>query len=88
MPFGPLYGIHSAVNAPFPSQRLTVAEALASYTREAAYAIHEETSRGILEEGKLADIVVLDKSPFGHEASIDRIKVRLTVIGGRVAYRR
>lgn len=88
MPFGPLYGIRSAVNAPFPAQRLTVQEAFQSYTREAAFAIHEERTRGTLEVGKLADVVVLDRNPWGDEARIGRIKVQLTVVGGRVVYRR
>ncbi len=88
MPFSPLYGIHSAVNAPFPSQRLTVGEALAAYTRDAAFALREEASRGTLEVGKLADVAVLSANPKEAPDEIERQKVALTVLGGGVVYKR
>jgi predicted amidohydrolase YtcJ len=88
MPFSPLYGIHSAVNAPAPRQRLTVGEALAAQTRDAAFAIHEEATRGTLQVGKLADIVVLDRSPFDRPQEIEDVHVDLTVLGGTVVLRR
>jgi len=87
MPFSPLYGIHSAVNAPFPAQRLTVDEALAAYTRGAAFAIREETSRGSLEAGKLADVVVLDGDPRDLPREIQGIGVVMTIVGGKVVWR-
>ncbi len=86
MPFGPLYGIHSAVNAPYACQRLRVAEALAAYTRDAAFALREEASRGTLEEGKLADVVVLSESPFDGPDAIELIEVEATVVGAKVLW--
>lgn len=88
MPFSPLYGVHSAVNAPFPSQRLTVDEALAAYTRGAAFALHEEASRGTLEVGKLADVAVLGGDPHDRPEEIEDIEVELTVLDGGVAWER
>ena len=43
----------------FPEQAMTRKEALRSYTIDCAYAAFEETSKGSLVAGKLADIVVL-----------------------------
>lgn len=87
MPFGPLYGIASAVGAPSAAQRLTPREALAAYTRDAAWALREEASRGTLEVGKLADIVVLTQSPLRSAAAMGRARVWATVVGGRVVWR-
>ena len=42
-----------------PEERLTRAEALRSFTLDAAYAAHAETRTGSLEAGKLADLVIL-----------------------------
>lgn len=70
-----------------PSECITAEEALALYTREAAYFSFEERERGTLKEGKLADLVVLDKdftklSP----AEIPDCRVKITVVGGKVIY--
>ncbi|WP_114576434.1 amidohydrolase [Saliphagus sp. LR7] len=85
MPFGPLYGIHHAVNAPHDAQRLSVGEALRAYTRGGAYAGFAD-ERGSLEPGKLADAVVLDRDPFEHPEEIDEIEVVATVVGGEIVY--
>ncbi|MEM4610627.1 MAG: amidohydrolase [Thermoproteota archaeon] len=43
---------------------LTLEEALHFYTEGSAYALLEENELGTLNEGKLADMVVVDKDPF------------------------
>jgi predicted amidohydrolase YtcJ len=88
MPFDPLYGIHSAVNAPHPSQRLSVEEALAAYTREAAFASFEERLKGTLSVGKFADFAVLSADPFEHSDAIASIKVTKTVLAGKIVFNR
>ncbi|MBU7015775.1 MAG: amidohydrolase family protein, partial [Theionarchaea archaeon] len=85
MPFSPLYGIEQATKAPFEEQRLTAMEALAMYTREAAYASFEEDIKGTIEKGKVADFVVLSDDP--REVDISSIKVEMTIVGGKVVYR-
>ena len=45
----------------YPDQRMSRAEALKSYTWNAAYAAFEEDSRGSLKVGKYADLIVLSK---------------------------
>jgi predicted amidohydrolase YtcJ len=86
MPIGPLHGIHHAVNAPHDAQRLSVDEAIAAYTRNAAYAEFAEDEKGSLELGKLADAVVLDGDPFAEPESIRSIAVDTTIIGGEIAH--
>jgi hypothetical protein len=86
MPFSPTYGIHSAVNAPYDAQRISVLDAVAAYTRDAAYASFEERLKGTLAVGKLADFVVLSADPFSAPEQISSIKVVKTVVGGEVVF--
>jgi predicted amidohydrolase YtcJ len=46
------------------AQRVSVMAALKSITSNAAYQYFEEDSKGSLEVGKLADLVILDKNPL------------------------
>ncbi|HWG91535.1 MAG TPA: amidohydrolase [Candidatus Thermoplasmatota archaeon] len=87
MPTGPLYGIHCAVNAPTPDQRLNVEEALYAYTRGAAYGGFLEREVGTLAPGYFADFIVLDKDPRDHPTSVKDVQVLLTVLDGRVVHR-
>jgi len=88
MPLSPLYGIHSAVNAPYPSQRISIFEAVAAYTRDAAFASFEEHLKGTLSEGKLADFIVLSRNPFENTRNISDNTVLKTIIGGNVVFER
>ena len=98
-PLEPLYGIYAAVTRRtldgahpdgwVPAQRITVAEALTAYTRSAAYAAFHENDWGTLEIGKLADLVVLDADPRAIPPErIEGLRVDLTMVDGRVVYRR
>jgi predicted amidohydrolase YtcJ len=70
-----------------PGERLATADALALYTTEAAFAMHRERDIGSLEPGKLADFVVLDRSPLETEPErITDIRVLATVVGGQPAF--
>ena len=86
MPFGPLYGIHRAVNAPAERQRLPVTDALRAYTSGAAYAGFDEHRLGTIEAGKKADLVVLPRSPWEIPEAIEAIDVSLTVVDGRIVH--
>jgi predicted amidohydrolase YtcJ len=88
MPLGPLFGIHQAVNAPHPAQRLTVEEAIQGYTLGGAYASFEEGLKGSLEPGKLADLVVLAGDPFEQPQSLEELQVEMTFIGGELVFSR
>jgi len=71
-----------------PEEKLKIGEALRAYTYGSAYALQKEDKLGTLEEGKLADIIVLDKNLF--EISPDEIlktNVIYTMINGEVLFR-
>ncbi|WP_343771670.1 amidohydrolase family protein [Halorubrum trapanicum] len=78
--------MHHAVSAPHDAQRLSVGEAIAAYTRDAAYAEFTEDDKGTLEPGKLADAVVLDADPFAEPESMADIDVEITVVDGDISY--
>ena len=92
----PIASFHASVTrlmadgrAIFPEQRMTREEALRSYTVANAYAAFEEDLKGTLAAGKLADVVVLSHDLMTvPEDKIRDTKVELTIVGGRVAYRR
>ena len=68
-------------------QRMSRQQALRSFTLDAAYAAHADTFLGSLEEGKLADLVVLSNDIMQvPPADILDTTVRLTVVGGEVVY--
>ena len=73
----------------FPDQRMTRIEALKSYTFNAAYAAFEESSKGSLKVGKLADVTVLSKDITTiPEEEILTANVTYTIVGGKLAYKR
>jgi predicted amidohydrolase YtcJ len=90
----PLIGIRDAVlrrtgegHVLGPGERVGVQDALALYTRGAAFAMHREGELGSLEPGKLADFTVLDANPLETDAErISGIRVVATVIGGAPVY--
>ncbi len=86
MPFSPAYGIVSSVRAPHEAQRISVHEAFSAYSRDAAYASFEEDEKGTIEEGKLADFVVLSADPFRAGADLKSMSVMKTVLGGEVVF--
>ncbi|MHB8585205.1 MAG: amidohydrolase [Thermoplasmatota archaeon] len=86
MPYGPLYGIHHAVNGPSPAQRITVEEALSAYTKGAAFAGFGEETSGMLAVGRPADCVVLGRDPRERPSDIESIPICVTMVGGRIVY--
>ena len=93
-PFEPMMAIQSMVTRKDvqgrvwgPTQRISVAEAMRICTMNGAYASFEETIKGSLTPGKLADIVILDSDPHDVDPdSIVDIKVLQTILGGRTTY--
>src|SRR2546428_828149 len=86
MPYGPLYGVHWAVNGFLEDQRISPEEAVRAATAGSAFAAFEEDDKGTLEPGKLADFVILDGDPFETPEAIARMRVASTWIGGRRVY--
>ena len=72
-----------------PDQRIPPYAALRAVTAMAAWEIKEEKSKGTLEPGKLADLVILDKNPLEvPPETIDGIVVLETIKEGRTIWRR
>jgi predicted amidohydrolase YtcJ len=67
-----------------PEQRISLADALAAFTRNAAYVNFLDDRTGSIEVGKLADLAVIDRNLFEiHPSEISDAKVILTLLGGQ-----
>jgi len=94
-PITPFRGMYAAVTRKneagtktyFAEQKLTIDQSIAAYTTGAAYAEFEESTKGLLQPGMLADFVVLDRdlTKVAPE-EILKTKVLRTVVGGRTVY--
>jgi hypothetical protein len=70
-------------------ERVGAYDALRAVTVTAAYQLKEEKTKGTLEPGKLADLVILDKNPLKVEpTTIKDIAVVETIKEGRPVYQR
>lgn len=96
-PLNPMEGLYAAVTRKdrkgeegegwFPEQKLTMEEAIKFYTYGSAYAQFMEDRKGMLREGYLADIVIVDKDLLTvPENEIMKTKVDYTIVGGKVVY--
>lgn len=73
----------------YPDQRMSRMEALKSYTLNPAYAAFEESAKGSLKVGKLADMTVLSKDITTiPEDEIPTARVSYTIVGGKVVYKK
>ena len=70
-----------------PEQRITLEQAIAAFTINAAFVNHQEQATGSIEVGKLADLIVLDKNLFAIDAAeISDAKVLVTLFEGKAVY--
>jgi len=61
----PIEGIYGACNHPYdPDQSVSITDALKMFTYEVAWTTFDEKERGSLEEGKIADMVILNQDPL------------------------
>ena len=68
-------------------QQISREEVLSLYTRENGWFLREEDELGSIEEGKLADLLVLNSDYFTvPEESLKQVRPVLTVVGGKVVY--
>jgi predicted amidohydrolase YtcJ len=95
----PLQGMYAAVTRQtldgtpeggwFPEERIDVETALRAYTVNNAWVGMSEDRLGQVREGFLADLAVLDRDPFEVRPSeLKDVRVDLTIVGGRVVFRR
>ena len=70
-----------------PGQQITRQEALHCYTRGNAWYLNREDQLGSIEEGKLADLVVLDRDYFTvSDAAMRETRPILTVVDGTIVH--
>jgi len=95
--YNPFLGIHAIVTRTnldgypaggwYPEQKVTAYEAIAMYTKNAAYASFEENIKGTISKGKLADFIILDRNPFTiHPDELKSVVVEKTFLGGREVF--
>jgi predicted amidohydrolase YtcJ len=93
----PLEGIYAAVTRRtlddknpsgwVPQQKISVEEAVRGYTVNAAFASFDETRKGVLSKGRLADFVMLERNVFEiAPEEIGGVRVRMTVVGGKQVF--
>ena len=70
-----------------PDQKISVEEAVRAYTLGSAYAEFQESVKGSITVGKLADIVLLSRDIFKIDPKdIENVKVVMTLVDGRPVY--
>lgn len=70
-----------------PAQRISLADTIRAYTLGAAYAGRREKWDGSLVPGKVADLILISPNLFKIDPhQIDRTKVLLTMVGGKIVY--
>ena len=96
-PLNPIEGLYAAVTRKerrgedgegwFPEQKLTMEEAIKFYTLGSSFAQFMENRKGMIKEGFLADIVIVDKDLLTiPENEIMSTRVDYTIVGGEVVY--
>lgn len=94
-PYPPLLGIWHAVTRHVDSlgvalgreEAITIEQALAMYTRNAAWLSFSEQERGMIRPGLLADWVALSEDPLVVEPmQLREIKVQDTAVGGQLVH--
>jgi predicted amidohydrolase YtcJ len=96
-PLSPILGIYAAVTRRtldgknpggwVPEEKVSVEEAVRAYTVNGAWVEFAEATKGTIEVGKAADLVVLDRDIFAiPPEGIGGAKVRMTVFDGRIIY--
>jgi len=97
--FNPFKGMQAAISRRYnldinekswyPEQNISIHEAVKAYTKDAAFASYEESIKGTLEPGKLADFVVLSEDILNSknpEKTLRNVDVVATVLDGKIVY--
>jgi predicted amidohydrolase YtcJ len=72
-----------------PDQKITRQEALKAQTINNAYTTFDEKTKGSIDPGKFADLVMLEEDIMTtSEKSIESMKVLMTMVGGKIVYQR
>lgn len=93
----PVVGLYAAVTRTddlgspeggwMPEQRMTAREALVSFTAGGAFASFREDEAGMIKEGRVADLTIVDRNPLSTPIEeMNTLQVIVTMIGGQVEY--
>ncbi len=96
-PINPYLGLYAAITRQstegeptggwWPQERLTIADAIRCYTAESAYASFEESEKGRIAAGMLADIIVHSRDLLTiPPAEILQTETVMTILGGKIVY--
>ncbi len=96
-PLDPMLSIYAAVTRRtldgknpqgwVPEQKISVEEAVRAYTVASAYAEFQDTVKGSITPGKLADLVMLSRDIYKIDPKeIEKVKVVLTIVDGRIVF--
>lgn len=87
MPLDPIFGIKSAIQHPIKDQRITPFESVRAYTQTCYGILGKESIFGSIEQGKIADLVVLNKNPMDLRSfNNDDLEVTGTIFNGELVY--
>ncbi|RYG71324.1 amidohydrolase [Lentibacillus cibarius] len=92
--FNPMRGIHASVTRKSNSgqviddnKSVSLLQAIRMYTVNGAYASFEEDIKGSIEPGKLADLVLLDRSILSSDIDdLPEVQVEWTMLDGEIIY--
>ncbi len=85
----PLGGISAVVNHPHREERLSVLEAIKLFTLHGAKAAFEEDIKGSIEEGKVADLIILSGNLLAtNPDQVGTLSVDMTFVKGKLVYSR
>ena len=93
-PYNPFLAIQTAVTRKTeggqvfgPDQRISREEALRMVTIDAAWLSFDETRKGSIEKGKLADLAILSGDYLAcPEGRINALRATMTIVGGKIVY--
>src|SRR4051812_36211102 len=96
-PLDPMLGLYAAVTRAtldgknpggwIPEEKITLPEAIEAYTMGAAFAEFQDNEKGSITPGKLADMIILSDNIFDlKQEAIRNVKVKTTIVGGKVVY--
>ena len=96
-PIDPLLGIHAAVTRKGPGdthegwnkkEKLSMYHAFKLFTEMGAYPTNEETIKGTISRGKLADMTVYSQNPFemNNPDELLNTEIEMTIIGGNITF--
>ena len=95
----PKYVLNAAVNRTnneaepeggwLPQHKISIEEAMRAFTINGAYAcLREDSVRGSIKAGKLADITVIDRNILANPDDLLNLQIEMTIVDGKVVFER